>query len=157
MKQFLFVSTLTAASSIPSKLQASLIFPVDPWFSFERDDEPDNWSTDAKLKLKVGVVSVTAKQHREGPLQYSQSMADLQMVKCNVVSALSRDDALECFSVKDAFRQDCRSFGFGSGTSMSLRSKYQIGLCDACVHFGATTESSNIVMHEREDSRLDGA
>ena len=59
MKHVLFVSALTAASSIPSTLQASLRFFVDPSFSFESDDEPDNWSTDAKLKLKVGVVSVT--------------------------------------------------------------------------------------------------
>ena len=42
------------------------------------------------------------------------------MVKCNVVSALSREDALECFSVNDAFRLECRSAGFGSETSMSL-------------------------------------
>ena len=59
------------------------------------------------------------------------------MVKCNVVAALSRDDALECFSVKDALRQDCCSVGFGSETSMSLRSQCQIALCDACFHFGA--------------------
>ena len=77
MKQVLFVSALTAASSIPSKLQASLIFSVDPSLSFKSDDEPDNWSTDAKLKLKVGVVSVAVKQHTEGRLQHSQSMLDL--------------------------------------------------------------------------------
>ena len=59
------------------------------------------------------------------------------MVKCNVVSAHSRDDTFECFSVKDAFRQDCRSVGFGSEPSMSLRSKCQNGLCDACFHFDA--------------------
>ena len=38
--------------------------------------EPDTWSTDAKLKLKVGVVSATVKQHTEGRLQDSQSMLD---------------------------------------------------------------------------------
>ena len=70
------MSALTAASSIPSKLQASLIFPVDPSFSFGSDDDPDNWSTDAKLKLKVGAVSVAAKQHTEGRQQDSQSMLD---------------------------------------------------------------------------------
>ena len=53
------------------------------------------------------------------------------MVKCNVVSANSRDDASECFSVKDAFRQDCRPVGFGSETSMSLRSECQNDVCDA--------------------------
>ena len=77
MKQVLFVSALTAASSIPSKLQASLTFAVDPSLSFESDDDPDNWSTDAKLKLKVGVVSVTVNQHTEGRLHDSQSMLDL--------------------------------------------------------------------------------
>ena len=56
------VSALTAASSIPSTLQASLTFFIDPSFSFISDDEPDNWSTDAKLKLEVGVVSVTVEQ-----------------------------------------------------------------------------------------------
>ena len=45
------LSASTAASSIPSKLQASLIFSVDPSLSFQSDDEPDNWSTDAKLKF----------------------------------------------------------------------------------------------------------
>ena len=70
------LSALTAASSIPSKLQASLIFSVDPSLSFQSDDEPDHWSTDAKLKFKVGVVSVTVKQHTEGRLQDSQSMLD---------------------------------------------------------------------------------
>ena len=77
MKQVLSVSAWTAASSIPSKLQASLIFPVGPSLSFESDDEPDNRSTDAQLKLKVGVVSVTVKQHTEDRLQDSQSMLDL--------------------------------------------------------------------------------
>ena len=70
------LSALTAASSIPSKPQASLIFSVDPSLSFQSDDEPDHWSTDAKLKFKVGVVSVTVKQHTEGRLQDSQSMLD---------------------------------------------------------------------------------
>ena len=60
------MSALTAASSVQSKLQASLIFPVDPPLSFESDDEPDNWSTD----------SVAVKQHSEDRLQDSQSMLD---------------------------------------------------------------------------------
>ena len=59
------------------------------------------------------------------------------MVKCDVVSAHPRDDALECFSVEDAFRQDCCSVGFGSETSMSLRSECQIGLCDVRFLFDA--------------------
>ena len=72
-----FVSALTAASSIQSKLQASLIFTVDPSLSFESDDKFDNWSTGSKSKLKVGVVSVTVRRHTEGRLQDSQSMLDL--------------------------------------------------------------------------------
>ena len=35
-----------------------------------------DWSTDAKSKLKFGVVSVTMEQHTEGWLQDSQSMLD---------------------------------------------------------------------------------
>ena len=61
----------------PSTLQASLLFPVDPSLSLESADEPDNWSADAKLKLKVGVMSVTVKQHTEDWLQGSQSIIDL--------------------------------------------------------------------------------
>ena len=73
------------------------------------------------LKLKVGVVSVTVKQHTEDRLQDSQSTLDIEVVKCNVVSAHSRDDAVECFSVKDAFRQEfCYSVSLGNETSMSL-------------------------------------
>ena len=71
-----FLSALTAASLIPSTLQTSLIFTVDPLLSFESADEADNWSTDAKLKFKVGVVSVAVKQHTEDRLQDSQSMLD---------------------------------------------------------------------------------
>ena len=133
MRAGLFVETSPFCVSFdgtefPSTFLASLMFTVDPSLPFNGADEPDNWSTDAKLKLKVGVVSVTVKQHQDDRLQDSQSMLDLQMVKCNVVSAHSRDDALECFSVKDAFRQDCHSVGFGNETSMSPRSESQIGL-----------------------------
>ena len=75
MKQIFFYVSIDGIE--PSTLQGSLIFTVDPLLSFESADEPDNWSTDAKLKLKVGVVSVTAKQHQEDRLQDSQSMLDL--------------------------------------------------------------------------------
>ena len=77
MKQVFFRVSFDGSEFDPIKLQASLIFPVDPSLSFESDDEPDNWSTDAKSKLKVGVVSVTVNQHTEGRLQHSQSMLDL--------------------------------------------------------------------------------
>ena len=90
MEEVFFVSALTAASSIPLTLQAALIFFVAPSFSFIGDDEPDNWSIDAKLKMKA-----TVEQHTDGRLQDSQSMLDLEMVMCNVVSAHSRDDALK--------------------------------------------------------------
>ena len=88
----------------PSTLQASLSFPFDPSLSFESADEPDNKITDTKLNFKVGVVSVTVKQHTEDRLRDNQSMLDLEMVKCDVLSAHSREDALECLNVKDALR-----------------------------------------------------
>ena len=56
-------------------------------FSLISDDEPGVWSTDAKLKMKVGIVSVTAKQHTESRLQDSQSSLDVEMTVCSVVSA----------------------------------------------------------------------
>ena len=61
----------------PSTLQASLFFTVDPSLSFESADEPDSWRTEAKLKLKVDVVSVTGKKHTEDRLQDIQPMLDL--------------------------------------------------------------------------------
>ena len=76
MKQVPVVSASTAASSIPSTLHASLTLFVDPSFSLV-NDEPDNWSTDAGLKLKVGVVSVTVEQ---------QVLCLLQRVDCKTVN-----------------------------------------------------------------------
>ena len=32
----------------------------------QQHDEPDDWDPDAKLKLKVGDVTITVKQHTEG-------------------------------------------------------------------------------------------
>ena len=80
------------------------------------------------------------------------------MVKCNVVSAHSREDTFKCFSVKDAFRQDCRSVGFGSEPSMSLRSKCQNGLCDACFHFDADScsDGRHVVAEKELAFRLNG-
>ena len=74
MKQVPSVSAFTAASSIPSTLQASLLFTIA--HSFKLIHDTSDRSTDAKLKLKVGVVSVTVKQHTEGRLQDRQSMLD---------------------------------------------------------------------------------
>ena len=69
------------------------------------NDELDNGSTDAKLKMEVGVASVTVEQHTEGRLQDSQVKLDFEeMVACNVVSAWSRVDDLESSSAKDALR-----------------------------------------------------
>ena len=34
--------------------------------SSQQHDEPDDWDPDVKLKLKVGDVTVTVKQHTEG-------------------------------------------------------------------------------------------
>ena len=91
----------------PENTCSLTVFFVDPSFSL-MNDELDNWSTDAKLKLKVGVVSVTVEQHTEGRLQDGQSILDLEMVRCNVVSAHSRTMPWNVFFVKDAFRQDER-------------------------------------------------
>ena len=77
MKQFPSVSALMAASSIPSTLQASLLFPVAHSFTLLNDTF--DWSTDAMLKLKDGVVM--AEQHQEGRVQDSQSMLDRQCAK----------------------------------------------------------------------------
>ena len=74
MKQVFFYVSFDGIE--PSTLQASLLFTVDPSLSFKSADEFHNWNNDAKLKLKVGVVSVTVKQHTEDRLQYSQSMLD---------------------------------------------------------------------------------
>ena len=81
MKQFPSASALTAASSIPSTLQASLILPAVHSFTLSHDTF--DWRIDAKLKVGVvfvtteqQVVSVTVKQHAEGRLQDSQSMLD---------------------------------------------------------------------------------
>ena len=40
-------------------------------FSLASADEPGAWCTTAKLKMKVGVVSVTVEQHSEGRLHKS--------------------------------------------------------------------------------------
>ena len=56
------------------------IFTALP-FSLTSADESRIWCTTAKLKMKVGVVSV----HTEGRLQLSQSMLDLEMAVYNVV------------------------------------------------------------------------
>ena len=59
------MSTGTAASSIPFKFQAALMFFFALSISLI-NDESDSWSTDAKLKMKVGVVSVKVEQQRVG-------------------------------------------------------------------------------------------
>ena len=75
MKQFPSALTLMAASYLPSKLQASLVFPVAHSFTLIHDTSER--STDAKLKLKIGVVCVCdGEQHTEGRLQDNQSMLD---------------------------------------------------------------------------------
>ena len=52
-------------------------------FSLTVADELGAWCTTAKLKMKVGVVSVTVEQHTEGRLQVSQSMLNLEMAAYN--------------------------------------------------------------------------
>ena len=74
------------------------------------DDKPDCWGTDAKLKVKVGVVSVTMEQHTEGRLKDSQPMVDLEMVVSNVVvSTITCRRLGECLHeglMAIVFRQD---------------------------------------------------
>ena len=72
-------------------------------FSLMSNDEPGVWSTDAKLKMKIGIVSVTAKQDTESRLQDSQSSLDVEMTVCSVVSAHLRVHSLKSSSVKEAF------------------------------------------------------
>ena len=54
------VSALTAASLIPSTLQASLLFPLAHSFTLLHDTF--DWGTDAKSKLKFGVVFASMEQ-----------------------------------------------------------------------------------------------
>ena len=62
-------------------------------FSLTSAHESGIWCTNVKLKMKVGVVSLTVDQHTEGRLQVSQSMLDLEMAVYNVVSANRRVEA----------------------------------------------------------------
>ena len=62
----------------------SVIFAA-PGFSLMSDDKSGVWGAAAKLKMKVGVVSVTVEQHTEGRLQDSQWKLDLEKAACNVV------------------------------------------------------------------------
>ena len=59
------------------------------------EDEPAIWCTDAKLKTKLGVVSVTLEQHTDGGPHGSHTTLDLEMALCHVVFAHSRVEALE--------------------------------------------------------------
>ena len=62
-------------------------------FSLTSADELGAWCTTAKLKMKVGVVSVTVEQHPEGRQQVSQSMLNLEMDVNTEVSANPRVEA----------------------------------------------------------------
>ena len=72
LKQVLFVLAFDGSEFKP--INTSSVSVIDPSLSFESADEPD---AKLKLKLKVGVVSVTVKQHAEDWLQDGQSMLDL--------------------------------------------------------------------------------
>ena len=95
MEQVLLVSALTAVSYAAG---GSGIFAAP--FSLISDDERGVSGTAAKLKMKVGVVSVTVEQHTEGRLQDSPSMLDLEMAACNVVRAHPRVEAFESSLLK---------------------------------------------------------
>ena len=62
-------------------------------FSLTSAYELGAWCTTAKLKMKVGDVSVTVEQHTEGRLQVSQSMLNFEMAVYNVVSVNPRVEA----------------------------------------------------------------
>ena len=47
-----------------------------PSVSLISDDEPGDWGTDAKLKMKGGLVSVTVEQHTEGRLHTTGEKGD---------------------------------------------------------------------------------
>ena len=48
----------------------------------QQHDEPDDWDPDAKLKLKVGDVTVTVKQHTEGRQADNSSWIAWTRVPC---------------------------------------------------------------------------
>ena len=48
----------------------------------QQHDEPDDWDPDAKLKLKVGDVTITVKQHTEGRQADSNSWIAWTRVPC---------------------------------------------------------------------------
>ena len=87
------VSVLTAVSSnsIDDSSGSDIFTALS--FSLASADELGAWCTTAKLKMKVGVVSVTVEQHTEGRLQVSQSMFNLEIAVYNVVSANPRVEA----------------------------------------------------------------
>ena len=66
-------------------------------FSLISADESGIWCATAKLKMIVGLVSVTVDQHTESRLQVSQSMLNFEMAVYNVVSLgeLLRDERME--------------------------------------------------------------
>ena len=76
------VSAVTAASSVPSSLRASLLFPIAHSFTLLHDTL--DCGTDAKSKLKFGVVVATIEQQVficDGETAY-RGMAARQSNRC---------------------------------------------------------------------------
>ena len=96
MEQVPSVSVLTAESSVPFDASSgSDIFTVLS-FSLMSEDEYGVWCTNAKSKMKVGVVSVTVEQHTEGRVQRGVST-----FTCRGLGGLFREGRIEI-----VFRRD---------------------------------------------------
>ena len=152
------VSALEAASPVRLTLQATLIFFAAPSFLLTRDDGLDNWSIDAKLKLKVGVVSVTVEQNTEGRPHDNQSMFDRGRVQRGVSTFTCRSlrEFLREGRSEIVFRQD-QSCGQNlitavllgllvAGRRCHLRSKCQSGVCVMLVFMSTPTLAVTVVV-----------
>ena len=86
------ISAVTAASSVPSSLRASLLFPIAHSFTLLHDTL--DCGTDAKSKLKFGVVVATIEQQVficDGETAY-RGMAARQSIDVGQVSCMSSSD-----------------------------------------------------------------
>ena len=83
------VSVLTAVSSnsIDDSSGSDIFTALS--FSLASADEGGAWCTTAKLKMKVGVVSVTVGQHREGRLQTATNHCVSSRILLSWISVLS--------------------------------------------------------------------
>lgn len=86
------ISAVTAASSVPSSLRASLLFPIA--YSITLLHDTFDCGTDAKSKLKFGVVVATMEQQVficDGDTAY-RGMAARQSIDVGQVCCMSSSD-----------------------------------------------------------------